>query len=152
MAAGVLIGILVLSLAVYLFITFGQDARAVNRRIEDGQLAKFNSQFNVYFGRNDIKIHDIISLANLVQENNKYYKNYADYSDSYEIIIYVLGLKSSYPPNTKNWDEAKKTDLINYYSQVDTNTGDMIYTFSCVEANTIYHSNGRIGKIYFNKN
>ena len=152
MAAGVLIGILILSLAVYLFITFGQDAKAINERIEDAQLTKYNSQFNVYFGRNNIKVHDILSLVNLAQENNNYYMNYGNYSESYEIKIIVNGLDSAFSTDTGTWNEAKKQNFIKEYGKTDNSNGELKYTFLCNERDVLYHSNGRVAKICFNIN
>lgn len=74
MAAGVLIGILILSLAVYLFITFGSSSAEMHKQIESDRINEFNSQFTSYEGKEDITIYDVISVANLATENNKYYE------------------------------------------------------------------------------
>jgi len=149
MAGGTLIAILVMSLAIYLFVTFGQDAQMLNERIEDIQLVKFNAQFNVYFGRNDLKIHDVISIVNLAQENNNYYKSYQDYEDSYKITINVSN--TSYKNNATEWSEDDKQNVIKEYSEIEAGTGNIKYTFSCL-AGASYHSNGRISNIDFRGN
>ncbi len=74
MAAGVLIGIMVLSLAVYLFVTFGSTSAQMHQQKEQDQLNQFNSQFTSYEGKEDITIYDIVTVANLATENNKYYE------------------------------------------------------------------------------
>lgn len=71
MAAGVLIGILILSLAVYLFISFGGTSAEIHDKVEKDQLAKFNTQFTNYETKDSITIYDIISVANLATENNR---------------------------------------------------------------------------------
>ena len=73
MAAEVLIGILILSLMVYLFVSFGSSAAEVNEEVDKTRLAEFNSQFDKYKDKNDITAYDILSLTNLATENNKYY-------------------------------------------------------------------------------
>lgn len=73
MAAGILIGVLVLSLGVYLFTSFGNSAAQIQKENEINALNKFNSQFVAYQGRKDVTIYEILELANLASENNKYY-------------------------------------------------------------------------------
>ncbi len=63
MAAGVLIGIMVLSLAVYLFVTFGSTSAQMHQQKEQDQLNQFNSQFTSYEGKEDITIYDIVLLV-----------------------------------------------------------------------------------------
>ena len=74
MAAGVLIGIMILSLAVYLFATFGSTSAELHKQKETDQLNQFNSQFTSYAGKEDITIYDVITVSNLATENNKYYE------------------------------------------------------------------------------
>lgn len=73
MAVGVLIGILVLSLIVYLVSTFGNYSAQVHKEVATNQLAQFNSQFSKFDGKNDVTIYDILTLANLARENNEKY-------------------------------------------------------------------------------
>ena len=62
MAAGVLIGVLILSLAVFLFASFGGTSARIHDTVQKNQLAKFNTQFTNY---------EIVSVANLATENNR---------------------------------------------------------------------------------
>ena len=73
MAAGVLIGLMILSLAVFLFANFGAASAEAHRQNEANQINKFNSQFTKYQGRTDITIHDIVTAANLAKSNNETY-------------------------------------------------------------------------------
>lgn len=89
MAAGFLMGLLILSLMVYLFVSFGSNAEEMRGQIERDRLAQFNSQFTSYQGKEGITIYDIITVAGFATENNKYYgfnkktisvnSNYGDY-------------------------------------------------------------------------
>lgn len=74
MAAGVLVGILVLSLAAYLFVTFGKSSAELHQQIETDRLSEFNNQFTSYEEKEDITIYDVITVANLATDNNKYYQ------------------------------------------------------------------------------
>lgn len=73
MAASVLIGILILSLVVYLFVSFGSTSAEMHQQIETQQIAQFNSQFTSYEVKN-CTIYDIVTVANLATENNIYYE------------------------------------------------------------------------------
>lgn len=69
-AAGILIGILVLSLGVYLFVYMSGETGKISVRIEENQLQEFNEQFLKYQNKSDLTIYDIISVANLATEYN----------------------------------------------------------------------------------
>lgn len=73
MAAGTLIGMLVLSLAVYLFTTFSGTATQISKENAKKQVDQFNSQFTSLDGKN-VTIYDVVSTANLATENNIYYE------------------------------------------------------------------------------
>ena len=74
MAAGVLMGVVILSLAAYLFVTFSSSADDVKSEIANNQLNKFNSQFLAYEQREDLTVYDILTEVNLAENNNKYYQ------------------------------------------------------------------------------
>ena len=74
MAAGVLMGVVILSLAAYLFVTFSSSAYDVKSEIANNQLNKFNSQFLAYEQREDLTVYDILTAVNLAENNNKYYQ------------------------------------------------------------------------------
>lgn len=75
MAAGVLIGVLILTLAVYLFATFGATSAELHKQQATNRLNEFNSQFTSYEEKNEngLTIYDFITVANLATENNNYY-------------------------------------------------------------------------------
>lgn len=73
MAAEVLIGMLILSLAIYLFASFSSNMSQVYEKNEENQLNQFNTQFTSYIGKK-CTIHDIITVANLATENNIFYE------------------------------------------------------------------------------
>lgn len=74
MAAGVLIGMILLSLMVYMFMSFAQTSAEIHKGQDENRLNEFNSQFTAYEGKEGITIHDIVTVANLATENNIYYE------------------------------------------------------------------------------
>ena len=74
MAAGVLIGLLVLSLMVYLFASFASTSAEMHQENKKIQIDQFNSQFVTYEGKESVNIYDIVTVANLATENNQYYE------------------------------------------------------------------------------
>ena len=100
MAGGVLLGILILSLAVYLFTNFDGASSRIHDNIEQNQTAQFNSQFTKYVGNENVTIHDVVTMANLATENNKYYEmpkrgSIASGSDNY-ITVLLDGIQIEY--------------------------------------------------------
>ena len=80
MAGGVLLGVLLISLAVYLFSSYAEYSSNAYERMEAAQIEQFNTQFLKYYNpaaATDSSLaikctaHDIISLANLAKQNNK---------------------------------------------------------------------------------
>ena len=59
MAGSVLIGVIVLSLFVYLFSSMGTTARNFQENIDQAAILKFNEPFEKYIGRNDITPHEV---------------------------------------------------------------------------------------------
>ena len=79
MAGGGLIGGLVISLAVYLFVSFGQTSAEINGENSQKQLTQFNSKFTSYEGKKNLTIYDAITVAGYANENNEYYDNDSNY-------------------------------------------------------------------------
>lgn len=149
MAAGVLIGLLVLSLAVYLFMSFGAESQEIYAEIENKQLNKYNAQFNVYSGREDITIYEIISLANLAKENNLSNQTYTDYETKYKVEIFMQSA-GIYSGNVETFDKGKLQTMLENYSQVDATTADIATLFKCVSVT--YNTFGRVSRVTFAPN
>ena len=84
MAAEILIGVMIISIGVYLFNSMGEFSSDTSKKIEDARLAQFNNQFLKFYGtviteengRQKVEpvkctIHDIIALANLARKENE---------------------------------------------------------------------------------
>ena len=74
MAAGILIGVAILSLAVYLFVSFGSASTKIHEQNDANRINEFNTQFTSYVGKEDITIYYVITVANLATENNIKYE------------------------------------------------------------------------------
>ena len=145
MAGGVLIGVLILSLMVYLFISFGANSKEIYDRIEDNQLLQFNANFNIYEGRNNLTIHQVVSVASLAKENNEKYQYRADHQ-----VQVILNNMGSYSSNDfQNTDISKMQELVDLYTTVD-NTGEINKTFTCTKVE--YNNIGRVSSITFKLN
>ncbi len=101
MAASILIGMLILSLAVYLFISFGSTSSELHKQKEEQQLQQFNSQFTSYVGKEGSTIYDVVTVANLATENNIYYEFekrniIADGKDNYISVVFENSNIGSY--------------------------------------------------------
>ena len=130
MAAGVLIGILIISIGIYLFTDFGRTAAQINEQNAATQLTQFNSRFAVYESEEPKwTIYDIITVAGFARENNNYYENVSEY-----VVNVFLG----------NEDLTRLTseDLIK--NNIDYNTTKQ-YKCSIIG----YHENGRISGLKF---
>lgn len=141
MAAGVLIGVLILSLAVYLFASFGTSSAQVHKQNEENQLNEFNTQFTSYEGREEITIYDVITVKNLADQNNRQYELDSSTNSNFYITV---KLGNSIINNNK----VKEEELI----KKDTETlQEKLPTYSCKV--TISPVTGRVKEIIFsNKN
>ena len=152
MAAGVLIGILILSLAVFLFVDFGEKTSKLYDRIEESQLLQYNAQYTIYAGRTDITIYDIISVANLAKQNNADYGDYTDFENTYKVTVVLTGDMGYTETNLQDEGitDARKQDLIKHYMELDSD-GEIVHRFKVVgNRNGIdYHSNGKVKFIKF---
>lgn len=90
-AAGILIGVLVLSLIVYLYVTFGAQAQSISEVINQRQLTKYNAQYTVYDGRSDLSVYDVVTIVNTAHENNEKHKDSNTYSQEYQIQVILQG-------------------------------------------------------------
>ena len=67
--AGALIGIMILSLGVILFDEMQVYVQTTNDKIEANAQTAFNTQFTNFI-REDLKIQDVVTAANIAYENN----------------------------------------------------------------------------------
>lgn len=134
MAGGVLIGILILSLAAYLFVDLGSTSAEITAQNAQKQITEFNSKFTVYENYNDITIYDIVSLAAYAKENNKYYKDVENEKISVKIDNREI----------QDNDSAANEKLIEQNIHKDNGT---LVKFKCEKID--YNSKGKVNLIAF---
>ena len=156
MAGGMLVGILVLTLAVYLFITFGTQASKVGDIVKEQQIEKFNSDFTSYVDKDNITIYDVITVANRARQYNK--KNGLSETDVNYITVALLGTS---PPhqhleNEKDTDYENLTEyeklLENDRNEISNTTiisGKYLPIYTCSGNDIEYGTEGRVKKIVF---
>lgn len=131
-AGGVLIAILILSLGVYLVLTYSQLGTTYEGVIEENEIKKFNSNFTSLEGRNDITAQEIITVINFCDE----YEN--NYGITASIVISNAGWSADKIKAKENGEIAFITDCTNKQ-----------YKFRC---NTIYdNKTGMVKTITFTK-
>lgn len=153
-AASVLIGIMVLSIGVYLFATFGKTSADINEEIRDNQVAQFNSQFTKYDGRSDVTIHDIITMGNIAKENNYNYDLSRENAGN-ENTFYINIVKNGNPNTEQFFEEV----VDSYANNIGNKLGneyhyeDEIETLKKYTCNVdISSATGRVYKVTFNEN
>ena len=123
MAAGVLIGMLVLTLALFLYSDFSSSISRVQSEREQAQDNQFNTQFTKYIGT-DVTIYDFIAVINLAKSNNQNYGlTQADASDldSYYITVNINGRRQE----TKTQDELNQL-LVNDLNSISNSTEESL--------------------------
>ena len=134
MAAGVLIGVLILSLAIFLITDFGQTSSEINRRITDQQLVEFNANFTSYESKERLTIYDIVTVAGFARENNNYYDN----QDYYKVTVKI---------GNKEIQNYSSDNLNNLIKEEQNTTPLPQYKCSVKE----YHDNGRVKTVIFTR-
>ena len=130
MAAGLLIGLLILSLAVYLFASFGSASAEAHRQNAENQINQFNAQFTAYEGRTDLTIHDIVTATNLAKSNNTSYNlTLADYNASTN-NLYIAVIVGSQHYETKTSEELDNL-IRNDINQI-SGSENYLPTYRCV--------------------
>lgn len=141
-AAGVLIGVLILSLAVALFSELEIYVQSSHERIEFNELNAFNTQFSKYVDV-ELTIQDVVTAANLAHENNVKYDIIQDdqinEARGNDLSTYVAVFLNGQPIE-HNINERTSELLAHYLGE----------TFRC-NPTSIYYSEetGRVYQIFF---
>ena len=134
MAASILLGLMVLSIAIVLFRSFSGSGAGIINQIEQTKIAEFNSQFYKYESQEEgITAYDILTMVNLAKENNeKYDVNQRSYG-SYYIEINV---------NNNKFEKYSEKNLIDFLQDNET-----VYFVKKIELNSI----GRVNYVEIKK-
>ncbi len=136
-AAEILLGVMIISLAVYVFNMFAGYSEERYSKIEETQIAEFNDRFYKFYGTTlnsegvakpiECTIHDIVSLANFAQKHNLEYsliEEGGQGSDSYKKIAGVTTTNSLYVQidlqgESNNLELKSNSYLVNLIKQND---------------------------------
>ena len=122
-AGTVLVAIIMVSIAVYLYSLYSNQADQYSETITGIELQKFNSKFEVYLGRENITSQEIVSVVNLAKEYNNH------------VQIYLEGTRLQFTSSTP--EDFIKTNQNNLFSCTWTTS------------NPTYDINGKIIKLTF---
>lgn len=156
MAAGVLIGILVLSLAVYLAISFSQLYYDIDKQNADQKMAQFNTQYTAYADRTDLTIYDVLTIVSYAKENNQNYRDEAGqvYSGEEQNIVTITlkrGINTVQNVQEKDntyFDTIIKDDQSHLQLDAAGNWTLPLYTCSSIT----YNAAGRVKNVELKKN
>lgn len=70
-AGGMLIAIMVASLFVYLFASYGSYAENMYDRINERQITEANNEYTKYEGSDENTIYDVVTVINKAKDHNK---------------------------------------------------------------------------------
>lgn len=124
MAAGVLIGIIMLSLGVYLVTSMRNFSRNYNDSLEAQKLEQFNSKFTVFQNRQNISIHEIITLVNIANEFNK--TNNIENSNDKQYIHVIVDLDGTKRNTIDLTDEATYPKTVEYRNNPSKFISDLL--------------------------
>lgn len=130
-SGGILISILVMSIGVYLFVSYRESSSTIQQTMQASQLQEFNVNFTTFEGRSEITIQEIATLVNFVKQYNK--------EQDVEIKVWL------------NNDNLLDNDIIELIQDNLTNENEVKY-FKCnVSINTdiTYDNYGRVNSIKF---
>lgn len=144
MAAGVLIGVLIISLAVYLFADFGSTSAEINKQNEQQKIVQFNSQFTSYEDEEGKTwtIYDVITVTGYARENNEYYKDSIDD----QVIVSFKDMKLTSFGNSE-YENLIKNLIKSDQREISSINNNKLPTYKCKIID--YHENGKVSKIEF---
>ena len=157
MAAGVLIGIMIISIAVYLFMSLGNTSSEMYSKVEQTKIDKFNNQFLKYQGSTTCTAHDIVSIANLAKNSNAYYELEEGSGLNYYVNVKVVDyIKNGSNIENKNFERENNDVYTRFIEENSTkeNSTDKktnIKFFTC-EVSQPSSTTGRVYQISFRAN
>lgn len=155
MAAGILIAVLILSLAVYLFVNLGNTSASINEQNANQQIAQINSKYLKYESykegslyKNLSTIYDAITVIGYARENNKYY---SDSLNNDEVIVNLNGKQLSNIKvfNDSSYEKEKLNAIKNDKDEMDNHNLINLPQYKCIIDE--YYQSGKIKKINFIK-
>lgn len=154
-AAGVLIGVLILSLGTYLYFSLGDYISSTKEEMEINASNQFNVQFTKYINWDGepthstdfvVTIQDVITAANLAYQNN-FDNDLIDPNQNYNKSTYYVSVDAWI--NGRYMSNIEKSINANS-AQYLSNTVNQQYRYKCSNKDVIFSEiTGRVCKIIF---
>lgn len=90
-AAGVLIGIVILSLGVSLYTSLNGFVERSEQEITSKEIQNFNEQFVKYINNDNLTIQDVVTAANCARENNINYELTEHTENNFYVTVKLNG-------------------------------------------------------------
>ena len=120
-AGGMLIAIMVASLFVYLFTSYGKYADDMYDKINRRQITQENNEYTKYEGAKDNTIYDVVTVVNKAKDNNESLDLQS--GDRGYISVGINGINS----NLQNADTSTITNLLQTHAESGTKFGCNVY-------------------------
>lgn len=163
--AGVLIGVMILSLGVFLYANLGSYISETKQQMEITEIDQFNVQFTKYINMTEdpygtynvngkrykkdfnLTIQDVVTVANLAYQNN-FENELTDTSQIYNDSTYYVSVNAWINGhNVTNIEKNINTTSAGYLSNIQNQT----HEYRCFNINVEYSEvTGRVYKITFN--
>lgn len=122
-AGGFLIAMIIASFGVYLYSVYHEHSENMLAAMSEKEISEFNAQFTAFEGR-DLTINEVVSILNLVRENNTT-KSGNEYKIDIEIISNgILGFALNLTNCINEYDskeyQKKCYQLVKDYSAIET--------------------------------
>lgn len=133
-AAGILVGIMVISVGVALFNSFAGFNKNIIEKLEENKISQFNNNFLKYYGEEkEVTAHDVISIVNVARQNNAEYEieNQTSYNHNSDYIQIQLRDDMNFEKRT----ESEYNEFIKQNMLIEDNEGKLTKTklFKCTK-------------------
>lgn len=147
-SASVLLGLMIISVGVALFQSFGGFSRNITTQVEKNKIAEFNSQFLKYYNDEmELTAHDIVTLANLAHKTN------IEQEVNENSVAYIKVRIRNTKQSLEKFTEEQLKELLQEQSDELVKINDEIvskYYYKIVEIN--YDKNSeKVNEVYINK-
>ena len=125
---------------------FGSSGASISEELTQRQVDEFNAQFYKYENQESVRIHDIITVANLAKQNNYDYGYTSIGEGPFYITVTISNLSGGEGKNLETIDTEKANELLAKYA---INGSTPVY-FHCTEV-TFNSVTKRVDSITFEK-
>lgn len=143
MAAGVLLGVMILALGAFLINMMISYTSDTQKKMDSQILAAFNQQFLKYSSSREITTHDIVGIANFARTNNEKY----DVTEGRGSFYVTVAINMSGFSNA-HLERASEEDLIRFMKEASLNSDNTVRYFRCTNVE-VDDLSGRVNRIVF---